>query len=432
MANNPQQSSPTMQPPRRAVSIVKVQGDSTMPGETARPTVRPTVGHFLQAIWRRRVLLIAPILLMIPLSVAAALLLPKAYVARSLLLLQEDERGNPLAREAPVQASMQQRAMSLEALLKSNQVLLPIAERMPGADTAKETGREVQELRRRLSLGLVGSDFVEVELRGDKSDGLGDQLQQILGRFFEVLLGDRGLNAANIVIKRHADELKAVESERAGLQAELKKVLPEGLDAAKSRLGQVGAAEEADLKARLQKGEHLQRELEANGRDLAQKQKNYEAYMARFADQGPGRGVAILNAPGRVMVVDEPTDPAMPASASALRYIAAGMLSAVLIGIGLAWAAETLDSTIRYPEQLAALTGVPVLAHLQRAAPRSVVKADKAEARAPPRLRFPYPARAASVVFVAALVIGFVFGIAPKQSITDGYADLQSWVASKF
>src|ERR1043165_6435573 len=67
------------------------------------------VGRLLQAAWRRRFLLIVPLLILIPISFAIAFLIPGTYTAHTLLLLQEGEKGNPLAREAALPGSMQQR-----------------------------------------------------------------------------------------------------------------------------------------------------------------------------------------------------------------------------------------------------------------------------------------------------------------------------------
>jgi len=320
---------------------------------------------------------------MIPASLAVALLVPGTYTAHTLLLLQEGEKGNPLARDTVVSGSMQQRVAGLEALLKSDQVLIPILDLPAGADP-KRVSSALQDLRRDLTLELIGSDFISVDLRGPKSQGLGEKLSRVLARFFEVLLAENAPSAANVVIQRRRDELQAAENERGRIQAELAKALPAGVEGTKANVQgleaklqqQRGANAGADqvreteqaiagLKAKLDESADLQRRLAFAERELARQRTSYEAYLNRFGDLAGGQGASVLNAPGRIKVIDPPTDP-VTKSSSRLKFLAAGLIGSILIGIGLAWGAETLDPTIRYPDQLAKASGLPVLAHLPR------------------------------------------------------------------
>jgi len=196
-------------------------------GKPGSPGAQMVIGRLVQAAWRRRFLVIVPVLLMIPLSIAAAFLLPRTYIARTLLVMQEGEQSNPLARDNPTPAVLNQRVQGLDALLKSDQVLLPFVQggdtKLP-ADTASR--QKIEQLRRDLSLELVGSDFLEIQLRGAKKEGLGSQLQQVLNRFFEVLLAEDAPNAGQIIVQSRSDELKTAENARAAAQTKLKNILP--------------------------------------------------------------------------------------------------------------------------------------------------------------------------------------------------------------
>src|SRR5690348_13568071 len=408
---------------------------------------RQLVGRLLQAAWRRRFLLIVPVLLLVPLSLVIALLVPGTYTAHTLLLLQEGEKGNPLARDAAVPGSMQQRVAGLEALLKSDQVLIPVLD-LPSGTDPKSVSQALQDLRKDLSLELIGSDFISVDLRGPKSDGLGDKLSRILARFFEVLLAENAPNAANVVIQRRRDELQAAENERTRLQAEIAKILPAGVDASKANLqaleakvkqqqsasaesGQLRDTQQqaAALKSKLNETTDLQRRLAFAERELARQRANYDAYLNRFGDLAGGQGASVLNAPGRIKVIDPPTDPLTKAS-SRLKFLLAGVVGSILIGVGLAWAAETLDPVIRYPEQFVTVTGLPVLARLPRIRNEPAAALTEAE-QGVGRAVYRRWKLAAAIVLVAA-VAGFAATFASSISLTDSYAALPGWMTRTF
>ncbi len=340
-------------------------------------------GRFVQAAWRRRFLLIVPILVMIPISLAAALMLPRTYVARSLLVTQEGE-ASFLGRDAGQPVSPGQRVAGLEALLKSEHVLLPIVQAEHPGDDLTNARRKVAELRRELTIQLIGTDFLEVELKGSKQVGLGRKLHHILTRFFEVLLTENAPTATQIVLQNSLDELRNAERRHAAIEAKLKELLPDGLPKAVERLNalQAGSSqstgtaaserpveqEAAALSRLIEQYKTLQPEFEAARRQVSTLQEAYQSNLARAGNLPATSGINILNAPGRIKIIDSPADP-LGATVSRLLYLAAGLLGAIFIGVGLAWLAELLDTTIRYPEQLAAATGVPVLATLPRLAP---------------------------------------------------------------
>jgi capsular polysaccharide biosynthesis protein len=433
--------------PQRESTISAGAGDLSVGPQTfpaAPPSKRQLVGRLLQAAWRRRFLLIVPVILMLPASFAVALLVPGIYTAHTLLLLQEGEKGNPLARETAVSGSMQQRVVGLEALLKSDQVLIPILNLPAGADP-RRVSTALQDLRKDLTLELIGSDFISVDLRGSKSEGLGDKLSRILARFFEVLLAENAPSAANVVIQRRRDELQAAENERSRLQAEVARVLPAGLDStnanvheiealmeqqrsANAEAGQLHETEQAlgDLKSKLNESADLQRRLASAERELARQRADYETYLNRFGDLTSGQGASVLNAPGRIKVIDPPTDP-VTKSSSRLKFLAAGFIGSILIVIGLAWAAETLDSAIRYPDQLASATGLPVLAHLPqiRNTPDTALATEAEQSmRHPSRLRW----KLAAVVMLVAALAGFAASFVPSIALTDSYTALRGLI----
>ena len=80
----------------------------------APPEVTP-VGRLLQAAWRRRYLILIPILVMLPLSIVAAKLLPVPYVAKALLLLQEPGVEGAVGTTFAVSERIEERVPGLES-----------------------------------------------------------------------------------------------------------------------------------------------------------------------------------------------------------------------------------------------------------------------------------------------------------------------------
>ena len=376
-------------------------------------------GRFVQAAWRRRFLLIVPILVMIPISLAAAFMLPRTYVARTLLVTQEGE-ASFLGRDAGQAVSPSQRVAGLEALLKSDQVLLPIVSAENPGDDNTSARRKVAELRRALSIELIGTDFLEIELKGSQQEGLGKKLHHILTRLFEVLLTENAPTATQIVLQSSLEELRAAERRHAAIEAKLKELLPDGLPRALERLSALQAdtrqstgtaaserpreQEAAALSRLIEQYKSLQPELETTSRQAATLQETYQNNLARAGNLPSTSGISILSAPGRIKIIDSPADP-LGATVSRLLYLAAGLLGAIFIGVGLAWLAELLDTRIRYPDQLAATTGIPVLATLPRLAtagpPATGITPDKPESRS----------RLWRFILLGAIVIALGYGI---------------------
>ena len=54
--------------------------------------------QLIETAWRRRMLLLVPLLVMLPLSILGSRLLPQTYVTKALLAMQESGSGNPLIK----------------------------------------------------------------------------------------------------------------------------------------------------------------------------------------------------------------------------------------------------------------------------------------------------------------------------------------------
>ncbi|WP_134499174.1 hypothetical protein [Microvirga pakistanensis] len=202
--------------------------------------VTRVIRDLVQGAWRRRLLIVLPILLMLPVSIAAAYILPKAYIARSLMQLQEAGRENPFSREGD-QAGMiyrvQERFEGLRALFMSESVLArALGEKIDHLPPAEREAR-IGELRQALSLDLIGGDFIEVKLAGAKPEGLGRTLEAVMASFLEALVPEQGgATAAQLMVNARRQELDALTRSRDDAQRELATLLPNGTDDAAREL----------------------------------------------------------------------------------------------------------------------------------------------------------------------------------------------------
>lgn len=310
--------------------------------------LRNGLRRIADASWRRRFLLLTPMLAMIPLSVAAALLFPRSYETSALLLLQESGRNNPFAGEPVSPEFMQQKVPGLEALLKSEQVLAPAIGEMEtaGLKSPGDLQGAIRNLRSALSVELVGTDFLTIRLRGSKSEGLGRQLSIVLSSFLQALLSESSGNAAQVVLAKQQQQISSLEQKRAAVQRQMAGTAPAG-----SNGGTVG---------------DLQRQLLQVEQQLTSARETYDSLAKRYPQPNAGVAPGILSAPGRIKIVDAPEDPSV-ATSSRAKLLLGGIAAGLLLGIALAWAAELLDPTIYDREELVSATGLPLLAVLRRA-----------------------------------------------------------------
>jgi capsular polysaccharide biosynthesis protein len=300
------------------------------------------IRRVVQAAWRRRALILTPFLVMLPISIAAALLLPKTYEASTLLMLQEGVRPNPLARDVPAGIQVQERFPGLEALLRSERVLGQVVEEQgySGADALMR----LRDLRDALQVRMIGSDFLEIRLKGGEAAGLGAALQAVTSQLLEALTSSEpGESARALILASHKAAADEAERRLAKLVAQSKTDRSDN------------PARDSDLMiARITAAETA----------VAEAKARYVEVSARGgSDSARPQTVGLLSAPERIRVLDSPKDPLFP-TRSPILYVLFGLVASGLVGVGLAWVAERLDDRIRSAEDLAAAARVPVIAQL--------------------------------------------------------------------
>ena len=238
------------------------------------------IRQLIERVWRRRYLLVLPVVFMLPLSVLLGLLGPKTYTAKSLMLLQESMTTNPLGKDFAVNQSsrMQERIAGLQALMKSDRVLTNVYRDLygePAPGEAPLVAAWMREFGSDLTLELIGTDFIEFRLKRGKAAGMGKQLEAVTARFIEALLPEQNAQfATQVLLDKRKDDLDAAERALAAFRQRNSEVLP---DAASSPNGRL-----ADTRAQLERATTA---LEAIKAELSQVQGR----LAVVAKEGPAR-----------------------------------------------------------------------------------------------------------------------------------------------
>ena len=165
--------------------------------------------------WRRRALLLTPFVLLSLLGFPVAMMSPSVYAAKTMLLLQEDGRGDPLREAQGAIWDLQNRVRALEVLAKSDRTLkATIAEIGAGGGAeSSAVAQQVRDLRERLQVNLVGGQFIEISLRGGEPEQLRDHLNILVSKLLEAMLlpTEDGLDAFSFLVDLRRQQLTALE-----------------------------------------------------------------------------------------------------------------------------------------------------------------------------------------------------------------------------
>jgi len=116
--------------------------------------------HFLLlACWRRRYLLLWPMVLMPVLALLIGVFTPKNYVSHTTMLIQETSRLNPFMADFAVSTQLEERMSALSALLHSRHILHKVATdtgQINPSDTV-QANRVLASLSDALQVRLIGT-----------------------------------------------------------------------------------------------------------------------------------------------------------------------------------------------------------------------------------------------------------------------------------
>jgi uncharacterized protein involved in exopolysaccharide biosynthesis len=203
--------------------------------------------QLIEAMWRRRVLIALPLAIMLPLSIIGSRFLPQTYVTKALLVMSETGSDNPLIKAPGTNERIRDRAPGLQALLKSDRVLSNalhdmLGERMP--QDPRRIALALQDLDKQLSFEMIGTDFLELQLKGSNPRGLGRKLEVITSRFLESLVSpdQAAQSATQVLLDKRKDQLDAADKALARFKEQLGERALAAIAASDARLKDAQAA----------------------------------------------------------------------------------------------------------------------------------------------------------------------------------------------
>lgn len=145
----------------------------------------------MEAGWRRRYLVVVPILAMPPLAFVAGSFAPNVYESRTTILVQETAKLNPFLTDLAVGPNLKERMPALNTLVHSAHILESVLRDVGDIDdTTEPDSRErlVAKLSAAISVDLMGTDVVAFKIKGPVGIGLAKTLKALTGRFLDKLL----------------------------------------------------------------------------------------------------------------------------------------------------------------------------------------------------------------------------------------------------
>ncbi|TNZ07265.1 GumC family protein [Vibrio parahaemolyticus] len=153
--------------------------------------LRENISILLHGAWRRRYMIVIPMLVLPILGFGVSKLVPTTYIAHTSMLIQETAKMNPFLQDIAVSTMLKDRLSALSTLLKSRHVLYSVAKEQGLIDDdmgAKEQEFIIKDLASRLSVQQLGKDFIQIQLRSGKAQGMESMLTSVSNRFVEQLL----------------------------------------------------------------------------------------------------------------------------------------------------------------------------------------------------------------------------------------------------
>jgi uncharacterized protein involved in exopolysaccharide biosynthesis len=191
--------------------------------------------HLVAASWRRRYLLITPILIMPLIGLSIGLLSPRQWETHTTVLIQETAKLNPFLEDLSVSTNLEGRIAALKSLLHSRHILLGVANdlgMLPTNASNAENDNIVKKLSSALSVKLVGSDLVKFSYKSNSPDNIAQTLSVVRERFLNNLLAPErsSINASENFLQdqlnKNRDSLRSAESKLAEFKREHASELP--------------------------------------------------------------------------------------------------------------------------------------------------------------------------------------------------------------
>lgn len=198
--------------------------------------------------WRRRYVIVIPLLILPILGLIVGISSPKKYEAHTSMLIQETAKMNPFLEDFAVSTMLKDRMGALKTLLHSRHILGVVAKKLQLIDDqtpAAEYDRIVSELSSSLSVQMTGKDLIRIDFKSHSPSHIKETLKVISEQFVEQLLAPErsSMTDSSFFLAEHIEsrreELDLSERALAKFKDEHANELPELYIANISRLAQL-------------------------------------------------------------------------------------------------------------------------------------------------------------------------------------------------
>ncbi|MFT4925388.1 MAG: polysaccharide chain length determinant protein (PEP-CTERM system associated) [Phenylobacterium sp.] len=147
--------------------------------------------NILCGAWRQRYTMFLPIILLPILGAIVSLLSTPRYTSHMSFLVQESGKDNPYLSDLSVETNIKKRMSGLKTLLHSRHILTKVIEELSTAEeplSEQQMEREIELLSNAISINLVGSNLISINMRSKNPHNMEDTLSAISKHFISALL----------------------------------------------------------------------------------------------------------------------------------------------------------------------------------------------------------------------------------------------------
>lgn len=156
-----------------------------------RSTLIRNIASLLWAGWRRRYLIMLPILVMPVLGAVVGVISPKKYTTSTTILFQEAAQHNPFLEDLSIATNLKGRMEALNALLHSRHILAGVAWKMELLNEdmdEQEKATIISELSKSLKCKLVGENLIRITYTAEDKTTMKETLSTVSMFFVERVL----------------------------------------------------------------------------------------------------------------------------------------------------------------------------------------------------------------------------------------------------
>jgi polysaccharide chain length determinant protein (PEP-CTERM system associated) len=210
--------------------------------------VRLRLFLILWGAWRRRYLIVMPILLLPLAGLVVGHLSPKKYTAHTSMLIQETAKMNPFLEDLAVSAMIKERMDALQTLLHSRHILGLVAEEqglISEATPRYERDRVIARLSSALKVTMAGKDLIRIDFTAPSPQGIQQTLELVSAHFVDQVLAPERSSMTDSAqflsdhLKQSRGELEAAEEALADYKTRHAPELPQLHNSNMTRLAEL-------------------------------------------------------------------------------------------------------------------------------------------------------------------------------------------------